>query len=102
MGTMGARICTQKKKGKGAMAVCVVCMRHTHVCAGASTHASPLDRSPASLATRQNPTLPPIGAQAKPGSGRITTSGPIVTGYDTRFLSELKVYDAIIVQHPTT
>lgn len=40
--------------------------------------------------------------QAKPGSGRITSSGTIVTGYDTKFLSELKVHDAIIVQHPTT
>jgi hypothetical protein len=40
--------------------------------------------------------------QAKPGSGRITSSGMIVTGYDTKFLSELKVHDAIIVQHPTT
>lgn len=47
------------------------------------------------------PTHPPE-PQAKPASGRITSSGPIVTGYDTKFLSELKVHDAIIVQHPTT
>lgn len=45
---------------------------------------------------------PHLPAQAKPASGRITTSGAIVTGYDTKFLSELKVHDAIIVQHPTT
>lgn len=44
----------------------------------------------------------PERGQAKPGSGRITSSGMIVTGYDTKFLSELKVHDAIIVQHPTT
>ncbi|CAM9683736.1 unnamed protein product [Chrysoparadoxa australica] len=36
------------------------------------------------------------------GTGRITTSGTAVTGYNTNFLSELSVGDAIIIQHPTS
>lgn len=40
--------------------------------------------------------------EIKTGTGRITSSGLIVTGYDTRFLAELKVNDALIITHPTT
>lgn len=40
--------------------------------------------------------------EVKMGTGRITSSGLIVTGYDTKFLSELKVNDALIITHPTT
>mmetsp|Transcript_7116 Transcript_7116/g.9968 ORF Transcript_7116/g.9968 Transcript_7116/m.9968 type:complete len:213 (+) Transcript_7116:137-775(+) len=35
------------------------------------------------------------------GTGRITSSGTAVAGYSTKFLSELKVGDALMVFHPT-
>eukprot|EP00624_Nannochloropsis_granulata_P001734 evm.model.NODE_1851_length_5616_cov_17.185007.2 len=40
--------------------------------------------------------------QAKQGTGRITSSGQIVTGYETEFLQELRVNDALIITHPST
>lgn len=40
--------------------------------------------------------------QAKAGSGRITSSGQVVTGYETEFLQELRVNDALIITHPST
>jgi len=40
--------------------------------------------------------------QAKQGTGRITSSGQIVTGYETEFLRELRVNDALIITHPST
>lgn len=36
------------------------------------------------------------------GTGRITSSGTIVTGHGTSFLNQLKVHDAIMITHPTT
>jgi len=44
---------------------------------------------------------PPL-LQAKQGTGRITSSGQIVTGYETEFLRELRVNDALIITHPST
>ncbi|KAJ8601790.1 hypothetical protein CTAYLR_006811 [Chrysophaeum taylorii] len=36
------------------------------------------------------------------GTGRLSTSGTTVHGFDTKFMDELVVGDAIIVTHPTT
>jgi len=37
-----------------------------------------------------------------PGAGRLITSGATVHGKDTKFMSEMKHGDFIVVQHPTT
>ena len=36
------------------------------------------------------------------GAGRISSSGTTIHGHETKFMNELSVGDAIIIQHPTT
>lgn len=42
----------------------------------------------------------PVPPQMKRGRGKISTSGSVVTGHDTRFLSEIGVGDALLVDIP--
>merc|ERR1739848_769782 len=37
-----------------------------------------------------------------PGSGRLLASGTTIHGFDTKFLEEVAVGDALLVQHPGT
>lgn len=43
-----------------------------------------------------------IEFEPKDGTGRILTSGTTVHGKDSKFMSEIKQGDTIIVRHPTT
>lgn len=36
------------------------------------------------------------------GRGRILSSGTVISGSDTKFMSEITSGDIIIIQHPTT
>lgn len=36
------------------------------------------------------------------GTGRLTSSGTTIHGYETKFMDEIAVGDAIIIKHPTT
>ncbi|CAM9380009.1 unnamed protein product [Heterosigma akashiwo] len=40
--------------------------------------------------------------QIESGAGRLTSSGIVVTGYETEFMNQLTAGDAIMVTHPTT
>lgn len=66
-----------------------------------TTRASTVDTLTPSLpivVPRTTPSSSTTQQLLKEGSGQITTSGTVVTGYDTRFEKELSMGDAIIVR----
>ncbi|KAG5186509.1 hypothetical protein JKP88DRAFT_195709 [Tribonema minus] len=58
----------------------------------------------AAAAAQQQPPEEEEEEELRPvaGTGRISSSGTVVTGHGTRFMSELRAGDALIVTHPTS
>jgi len=56
----------------------------------------PLSGIPARPSSTTTTTVQPVEPTMKQGTGKITTSGTVVTGYDTRFEKELQPGDAIL------